>query len=177
MFTHSVFLCPRWSCGKDFVSQASLDKHSSGADPGGGPGAGPPPDHQKMRSQHQNSTKLRPQNGSFRPVTIWGPPLIKSWIRPCSLTHKSPRFRVLFAAMGFYLNTNWITTVTHILISKSDVGTPGAIGYTKSNRNIIGIIKYTPQNIRNILVTHAERNALKKKLRQTHGHTFRNPEI
>ena len=35
-----------------------------------------------MRPQHQNSTKLRPQNGSFRPVTIWGPPLIKSWIRP-----------------------------------------------------------------------------------------------
>ena len=27
-----------------------------------------------MRPQHQNSTKLRPQNGSFRPVTIWGPP-------------------------------------------------------------------------------------------------------
>ena len=86
-------------------------------------------------------------------------------------------FVVLFAAMGFYLNINCITTVIHIQISKSDVGTPGAIGYTKANRNIIGIIKYTPQNIRNILVTHAERNALKKRLRQTHDHTFRNPEI
>ena len=64
--------------------------------------------------------------------------------------------------MGFYLNINWITTVIHIQILKSDVGTPGVIGYTKANRNIIGIIKYTPRNIRNILVTHVERNALKK---------------
>ena len=39
-----------------------------------------------MRPQHQNSTKLRPQNGSFRPFTIWAPPLIKSWIRPCTDT-------------------------------------------------------------------------------------------
>ena len=48
----------------------------AGADPGGGgPGArAPPPWPPKMRPQHQNSTKLRPQNGSFRPVTIWGPP-------------------------------------------------------------------------------------------------------
>ena len=46
----------------------------------GGPGPPRPP---KMRPQHQNSTKLRPQNGSFRPVTIWAPPLIKSWIHPC----------------------------------------------------------------------------------------------
>ena len=36
-----------------------------------GPGPPRPP---KMKPQHQNSTKLRPQNGSFRPVTIWGPP-------------------------------------------------------------------------------------------------------
>ena len=36
-----------------------------------GPGPPRPP---KMRPQHQNSTKLRPQNGSFRPVTIWAPP-------------------------------------------------------------------------------------------------------
>ena len=37
-------------------------------------GPGPPPRPPKMRPQHQNSTKLRPQNGSFRPVTIWAPP-------------------------------------------------------------------------------------------------------
>ena len=42
----------------------------TGADPGGAQAPRPP----KMRPQHQNSTKLRPQNGSFRPVTIWGPP-------------------------------------------------------------------------------------------------------
>ena len=48
----------------------------------GGPGGLGPPWPPKMRPQHQNSTKLRPQNGSFRPVMIWGPPLIKSWIRP-----------------------------------------------------------------------------------------------
>ena len=35
----------------------------SGADPGG-PGSPWPP---KMKPQYQNSTKLRPQNGSFRP--------------------------------------------------------------------------------------------------------------
>ena len=80
-------------------------------------------------------------------------------------------------ATGSYLSTNWITTVIHTEISKSNVGTPGAIKYTKANRNIKGIIKYTPQNMRNILVTHVERNALKKKLRRTHGHTFRNPKI
>ena len=54
-------------------SNAMTDHESShetsGADPGGAPPRPP-----KMRSQHQNSTKLRPQNGSFRPVTIWGPP-------------------------------------------------------------------------------------------------------
>ena len=33
----------------------------------GGPG-GPGPQPPKMRPQHQNSTKLRPQNGSFRPL-------------------------------------------------------------------------------------------------------------
>ena len=49
----------------------------------GGLGARAPSQPPKMRPQHQNSTKLRPQNGSFRPVTIWDPPLIKSWIRPC----------------------------------------------------------------------------------------------
>ena len=49
------------------------------------------------------------------------------------------------------------------MILKSDVGTPGAIGCTKANRNIIGIIKYTEWNIRNILVTHVERNAWIKK--------------
>ena len=38
----------------------------AGANPGG-PGARPPPRPPKMRPQHQNSTKLRPQNGSFRP--------------------------------------------------------------------------------------------------------------
>ena len=36
-------------------------KVNSGADPGG------VPQPLKMRPQHQNSTKLRPQNGSFRP--------------------------------------------------------------------------------------------------------------
>ena len=66
--------------------------------------------------------------------------------------------------MGSYLSTKWITTVIHIQISKSNVGTPGAIEYTKANRNIVGIIKYTPWNMRNILVTHVERNALKKNL-------------
>ena len=59
--------------------------HCTGADPGGAWGPGPPRSP-KMRPQHQNSTKLRPQNGSFRPVTIWGPPpLIKSWICPCCI--------------------------------------------------------------------------------------------
>ena len=37
-------------------------------------GPGPPPRPPKMRPQHQNSTKLRPQNGSFRLVTTWAPP-------------------------------------------------------------------------------------------------------
>ena len=64
--------------------------------------------------------------------------------------------------MGFYFNVNWIATVIHRQISKSDVGTLDATRYTKANRNIIDIIKYTPQNIRNIIVTHVERNALKK---------------
>ena len=54
-------------------------------DPGGPQGPGPP-QPPKMRPQHQNSTKLRPQNGSFRPVMIWGLPLIKSWICPCMYT-------------------------------------------------------------------------------------------
>ena len=70
--------------------------------------------------------------------------------------------------MGFYLNINVITTVIHIQISKSDVGTLGTIQYTKVNRNIIGIIKYTPQNVRNILVTHMERNALDIKFGKTY---------
>ena len=37
----------------------------TGADPGGPRGQGPLTT--KMRPQQQNSTKLRPQNGSFRP--------------------------------------------------------------------------------------------------------------
>ena len=57
------------------ISYDRENQHISGADPGGAPGArAPPPRPPKMRPQHQNSTKLRPQNGSFRPVTIWGPP-------------------------------------------------------------------------------------------------------
>ena len=40
----------------------------------GGPRGPGPPRPPKMRPQHQNSTKLRPQNGSFRLVTIWAPP-------------------------------------------------------------------------------------------------------
>ena len=40
----------------------------------GGPGGPGPPLTTKNEAPHQNSTKLRPQNGSFRPVTIWAPP-------------------------------------------------------------------------------------------------------
>ena len=40
-------------------------RNVSGADSGGPQGPAPKP--QKLRPQHQNSTKLRPQNGSFRP--------------------------------------------------------------------------------------------------------------
>ena len=65
--------------------------------------------------------------------------------------------------MGFYLNINWITTVIHIQISKSDIGTPGAIGYTKAKRNIIGITKYTPWNIRNIYTCDTYRKKCSEK--------------
>ena len=44
---------------------------SPGADPGGGPGGPGPPLTTKNEAP---APKLRPQNGSFRPVTIWGPP-------------------------------------------------------------------------------------------------------
>ena len=76
-----------WSCLQlhctllpTFLIWDSSPSHFRGGSRGG---PGVPPRPPKMRPQHQNSTKLRPQNGSFRPVTIW-PPLIKSWIRPCT---------------------------------------------------------------------------------------------
>ena len=76
MSRHSkVFACT------DTQTDRHTDTQIPGADPGGAPGAWAPRPP-KLRPQHQNSTKLRPQNGSFRPVTIWPPPLIKSWIRP-----------------------------------------------------------------------------------------------
>ena len=57
-------------CALDFtdVDVDHNNKHSKqqGWIQGGAPGARPP-QPPKMRPQHQNSTKLRPQNGSFRP--------------------------------------------------------------------------------------------------------------
>ena len=55
------------------VEMHAINSEVAGADPGGPRGPGPPRPP-KMRPQHQNSTKLRPQNGSFRPVTTWAPP-------------------------------------------------------------------------------------------------------
>ena len=46
--------------------EGSVLMEGSGADPGG-PGGPARPRSPKLRPQHQNSTKLRPQKGSFRP--------------------------------------------------------------------------------------------------------------
>ena len=47
----------------------------TGADPGGGPGGpGPPPLTTKNEAPAPKFYKTEAPDGSFRPVTIWGPP-------------------------------------------------------------------------------------------------------
>ena len=83
---------------------------------GGAPGARAPPWPPKMRPQHQNSTKLRPQNGSFRPVTIWGPPpdqildppLIWILIPTCSWSHKQ-------CLISWLCVCNWLTGLLDVI--------------------------------------------------------------
>ena len=65
-------------------------------------GPSPPPWPPKMRPQHQNSTKLRPQNGSFRPVTIWAPPWSNAGSAPvaCVKSTKIYQFIHKFSNQG-----------------------------------------------------------------------------
>ena len=69
-----------------------------GADPGGGPPRPP-----KMRPQHQSSTKLRPQNGSFRPLNNH------------SFSKFLPRFAQHKLLTSNYLNFSRLATLAIVL--------------------------------------------------------------